>query len=86
MDHTFKPLRWFTFGPDSFGAPGTANAFSRTIELHDPFSKASPGYTYDWDKYPGTPIFYRCAIDEELGPVTVYPLNDESALLTPTTP
>ena len=86
VDHTFKPLRWFTFGPDSFGAPGTANAFSRTIELHDPFSKASPGYTYDWDKYPGTPIFYRCAIDEELGPVTVYPLNDESALLTPTTP
>ena len=82
VQNWYRPLRWFTFGPNSFGESG--DPFSRTIEIHDPFSTASPGYTYDWEKYRGTPIFYRCAIDEELGPITVYQLNDDNALLTPT--
>ena len=83
MNKVWRPLRWFTFCPESFGAPGTENAFTRTIELHEPHTKSSPGYSYDWDKFPTCPVWYRCAIDEVLGPITVYQLNDDNALLTP---
>ena len=77
----YRPLCWFTFGPDSF-----TNGFTRVIEVKDPFSKGSPGYSYEWYKHPGSPVFYRWRVDDDetnRPPVTVYQLNDENALLTP---
>ena len=77
----YRPLRWFTFGVDSF-----TNGFTRVIEVKDPFSKGSPGYSYEWYKHPGNQVFYRWRIDDDetnRPPVTVYQLNDENARLTP---
>ncbi len=76
VNGVWQPIRWFTLCPESFGAPGTADAFSRTIELPAP---ADTGY--DWGAYPGAAPFYRFSIDEKLGPVTVYQLNDRNAAL-----
>ena len=77
----YRPLRWFTFGPDSF-----TNGFTRVVEIKDPFSKGSQGYSYEWYKHPGEQILYRWRVDDDetnRPPVTVYQLNDDNALLTP---
>jgi hypothetical protein len=78
VDNIWRPIRLFTLGPDSFGAPGTANEFSRRIELPAP---ADSGY--DWAAFPDVKPWYRFSIDEGLGPDTVYQLNDRNALLNP---
>ena len=83
---TFRPLRWFTFCPESFSDASAADPFSRTIELPDPHSNRSPGYSYGWDAYPNDDVIYRWNIDDTLGPFTIYQLNDDNALLTPATP
>lgn len=78
----YRPLRWFTFGPDSF-----TNGFTRLIEVRDPFSTRSPGFSYEWYKHPGNPVFYRWRVDDDetnRPPETVYQLNDENAMLSPT--
>ncbi|MBR6586548.1 MAG: hypothetical protein IKK82_03930, partial [Kiritimatiellae bacterium] len=80
VNNIYRPLRWFTFGPDSF-----TNGFTRVVDIADPFSKGSPGYSYEWYKHPGSQIFYRWAINHDTNrpPVTVYQLNDENAFLEP---
>jgi len=80
VDKIYRPLRWFTFGPNSF-----TNGFTRYVDVSDPFSKRSPGYSYEWWKHPGSSIFYRWRIDHDTNrpPITVYQLNDENALLEP---
>ena len=80
VDKIYRPLRWFTFGPNSF-----TNGFTRYVDVADPFSKRSPGYSYEWWKHSGCSIFYRWRIDHDTNrpPITVYQLNDENALLEP---
>ena len=77
--NVYRPLRWFTFGQNSF-----TNGFTRLIEVRDPFSTRSPGFSYEWYKHPGNPIFYRWRVDDDEAsrpPDTVYQLNDENAML-----
>ena len=78
VNNIWRPIRWFTLCPESFGAPDSANPFMRTIELPAP---ADTGY--DWESFPNATPFYRFTIDERLGPVTIYQLNDKNALLNP---
>jgi hypothetical protein len=76
----YRPLRWFTLCPDSFTE---ANGYTREIDVRHPFSKSSPGYSYDWHNYPGSQVWYRWSIGHETNrpPVTIYQLNDENAKL-----
>ena len=80
VNSIYRPLRWFTFGPDSFSAD---NGYTREIDIVDPSSKTSPGYSYEWYKHPGASVFYRWRIDHDTNrpPDTVYQLNDRNALL-----
>ena len=82
VNNIYRPLRWFTFGPDSFSSE---NGYTRVVDIMDPFSKGSPGYSYEWYKHPGSQIFYRWAINHDTNrpPITVYQLNDDNALLEP---
>jgi len=55
----YLPLRWFVFGPGSFGAD-----FKATIEIPDPFLPWNAGLNYGWPVYRGVyPIFYRFRLD-----------------------
>ena len=77
-----RPLRWFTFCPESF------TNFTREIEITDPFSKGSPGYSYGWYKYPGGRVCCAWSIGDDTTnrpPVTVYQLNDGNAKRTDAT-
>ena len=76
VDDIWRSIRWFTFGPNSFGAADSAHPFSRTIEIPAP---ADVGY--DWSAFPNCSPIYRFSIDETLGPMTIYELNDQSAEL-----
>ena len=83
VNKVYRPLRWFTFGPDSFNE---GDGFTRVVEVKDPFSPGSPGYSYEWYKHPGCQVLYRWRVDDDetnRPPVTVYQLNDDNALLTP---
>ncbi|MBP3406121.1 MAG: hypothetical protein J6N18_08480, partial [Kiritimatiellae bacterium] len=82
VNNIYRPLRWFTFGPDSFRPE---SGYTRIVDIMDPFSKGSPGYSYEWYKHPGSQIFYRWAINHDTNrpPITVYQLNDDNALLEP---
>ena len=82
VGNIYRPLRWFTFGPDSFSP---TNGYTREIDVPDPFSSSSPGFSYGWYKYPNANVFYRWAINHDTNrpPFTVYQLNDENALLEP---
>jgi hypothetical protein len=80
VDNIRRPLRWFTLCPDSF-----TNDFKRTIDIVDPFSKASPGYSYEWYKHMDSVVALGWAITDDTNrpPITVYQLNDDNALLEP---
>ena len=69
----YLPFRWFVFGPGSFDAN-----YETTIELMDPFSPASPGYTYGWSDYTGTGTGFRWNINEKLQPFGVDMLKADS--------
>ena len=74
----FLPLRWFVFGSDSFSGKGGENEFSSLIEIYDPFSRLSPGYTYDWYMYPGSPVWYQWRINEEMIGAGIEMLHEDS--------
>jgi hypothetical protein len=82
VNNIFRPLRWFTFGPDSFKPE---DGYTRFVDILDPFSKGSPGYSYEWYKHQGTNVVYCWRIDHDTNrpPITVYQLNDDNALLEP---
>jgi hypothetical protein len=68
----YLPFRLFTFGPQSFAPKGDENEFETVIELIDPFSTESPGYSYGWSKYDwGTPAFFRWTISTNQMPLSV---------------
>ena len=70
-----RPLRWFTFGPESF------TNFTREIEILDPFSTLSPGYSYGWYKYPSSTVGFAWSLGDDTNrpAVKVELLNNESA-------
>jgi len=70
-----RPLRWFTFGPESF------TNFTREIEILDPFSTFSPGYSYGWYKYPSSTVGFAWSLGDDTNrpAVKVELLNNESA-------
>jgi len=66
------PLRWFIFDEDSFYKPGALppgkQAYTTEIEIRDPFSTASPGYSAGWLQWANEhgwkpPVFHGWAID-----------------------
>ena len=72
----FLPFRMFTFGPGSFAGAAGVPPFTSTIEILDPFSSASPGHSYGWDKYPNTtPFWFKWSIDTGGVPDTVSTLK-----------
>ena len=70
-----RPLRWFTFGSESF------TNFTREIEILDPFSTLSPGYSYGWYKYPSSTVCFAWSLGDDTNrpAVKVELLNNESA-------
>ena len=52
------------------------------IQLHDPYSKESPGYTagwYDWKlEYGELPVYFSWALDTRIKPVSVEVLKKEN--------
>ena len=74
----FLPFRWFVFGPGSFGAPGAADEYTTHLEVMDPFSTASPGYSYGWSDFKGWPFQFKWKIDETLMPRGVEMLKTDS--------
>ena len=67
----YLPFRWFVFGPDSFVKPEESKSVGRPpyttrIEILDPFSFESPGYSYGWRDYKGCAVILRWNLTEQL--------------------
>ena len=64
----FMPFRWFTFDHGSFSnETAGVNAYTSLIEVMDPFTTESPGYSYGWYDFRdlGTSaLFLRWNLDE----------------------
>ena len=79
---TNLPFRCFTFAPGSFaGAEGAGDLkpFEAEIEIIDPFSKLSPGWSYGWSKHKGKSAFLMWwTFDERQLPIGVETLNMKS--------
>ena len=64
----FMPFRWFTFDHGSFSnETAGVNAYTSLIEVMDPFTTESPGYSYGWYDFRdlGTSaVFLRWNLDE----------------------
>ncbi len=76
-DDDWLPLRWFVFVPTSFDAN-----FETQIEVKDPYSRSSPGWTYGWkawvDQYGYAPVFFKWALRQRgslIGTETLNPTN-----------
>lgn len=73
------PLRWFVFKEGSFVPCGQENEGTSVIQVCDPYSKRSPGYTagwYSWKENHGeVPIFFSWALDTRIQPISVEILN-----------
>ena len=68
----FLPFRTFVFDAGSF-----TDDFESTIEIIDPFSTASPGYSYGWSIHPDKrdSNHWRVSVDIDTQPVTVETLK-----------
>lgn len=76
-------LRWFVFGPDSFRPATDARPFTTDIDITDPFSTDSPGYTagwYDWSIRNGgkRTAYYLWNLDDTYLPISVELLKQEN--------
>lgn len=80
--HDWIPLRWFVFHEDSFVPRGTSGEGTSVVQLYDPYSSRSPGYTagwYDWkEEYGEAPVYFSWAIDPRIQPVSVEVLKQEN--------
>ena len=83
------PLRWFVFsGGAADGVPYSTsfgyedNPYEALIEIVDPYSTASPGYTvgwHDWVKEHGwCPVFWAWDIDDRARPESIEILKPDS--------
>jgi hypothetical protein len=76
-------LRWFVFGPYSFRPATDARPFTTDIDITDPFSTDSPGYTagwYDWSIRNGgkRTAYYLWNLDDAHLPISVEMLKQEN--------
>ena len=72
----YLPLRWFVFGPDSFGKKGDLNEYTACIEILEPHGTDSEGFNYNWHDHPDVPVYFKWRLDGE-------PAHNEApALLT----
>ena len=75
----FMPFRWFVFGPNSFEPKGSSEGeYTSLIEILDPFSPSSPGYSYGWSEFGGASIFFRWRLNEEREAMSVEMLDRKS--------
>lgn len=71
---TFRP---FIFDKDSFYPAGDKHEFESTIEILDPFSKASPGYGYGWSDRPDLDKDDGSLWRWEIGTTNTFPVQVE---------
>ena len=76
-DDDWLPLRWFVFDKASFD-----ENFETQIEVKDPYSQSSPGWTYGWkawvDQYGYAPVFFKWSLRQRgslIGTETLNPTN-----------
>ena len=67
-ERNWIPLRWFVFTPTSFDAD-----FTSVVEILDPFSTESPGYSarwYEWAQTHGRPssLFFKWDVSDRSMP------------------
>ena len=75
MSDKFLPFRTFIFDGGSFDANHTSK-----VEIMDPWSPASPGYSYGWDLHPENKnsSFWCTTMDTDAQPVTIETLKADS--------
>lgn len=79
LDQKKMPFRTFVFDENSFVPAGYPNEYTSLIDLLDPYSPASPGYSYGWGKYPNTQQgFFMWSVDTDSQPVQTETLKQEN--------
>ena len=75
LNQKFLPFRTFIFDGGSFDANYTSR-----VEIMDPWSPASPGYSYGWDLHPEkkNSSFWCTTMDTDAQPVTIETLKADS--------
>ena len=72
----YLPFRSFVFNAYSFSGPYAEKPFTAKIEILDPFSTESPGYSYGWHEYPRTsPFFFKWTLSTNAPPYTIQTLK-----------
>ena len=76
----FLPFRCFTFAPGSFTDAADPDPFTSKIEILDPFSTESPGFSYGWSRWPNTTgIGIKLSISTNAVPQTIERLKADSS-------
>ncbi len=79
LNQGFLPFRFFTFDAGSFTSATDAEPFTSTIEIVDPFSTESPGYSYGFYRWPNsTPVAFKLSISTNAVPGTIERLKADS--------
>jgi hypothetical protein len=77
--NAWLPVRTFVVDTNSFyNDTHSEYPFEAVIDIIDPFSTMSPGYSYGWTKYPGTAMFYKLSVNDKSQPVTTELLKPDS--------
>lgn len=77
--NAWLPVRTFVVDTNSFYNDTHSDyPFESVIDIIDPFSTMSPGYSYGWTKYPGTTMFYKLSVNDKSQPVTTELLKPDS--------
>ncbi len=79
LNKGFLPFRFFTFDAGSFTPATDPEPFTSTIEIVDPFSTESPGYSYGFYRWPNsTPVAFKLSISTNAVPGTIERLKADS--------
>ena len=71
----YMPFRCFKFDEHSFTGPEDDPPFSSTIEILDPFSPESPGYSYGWPEHKGEGFYFKWTLTTNSVPASVETLK-----------
>ncbi len=78
------PLRWFVFDEGSFYPAGHEKEFQSMIEIIDPYSRYSPGWSENWGVWRGkAPVWHGFNINTKLGPYGIGTLKPENPVYVP---
>ena len=82
---SWLPLRWFVFGGGKAGDTVYSTSFDENfqseIDIADPYSISSPGYTAGWWKYRGIyPVWNAWDIDDRIRPRAIEVLRPTNVL------